>query len=152
MILKYMRKRNEKLSDDEDPFYTLEKEYLVLGVSFNSSGKEWMDHEVITLGDDIPAGAGGAPLKCFDIVDPRIPSNWIIEYGDFYNSYYLYPQEFQGDFWERYHDSDPEAERLFKEVYRDIQHFHGIEPPEPKVEKKPENPFYWSDKWLRERA
>lgn len=149
MIVKYVRERRENPDDDEDSFVTFGKEYLVLGMSFDASGEKWETHYVTTLDDD-GDGAGGIPLKCFDIIDPSIPPNWTLEYGDFYNRYYLSPQKFHGDFWERYHDSDPDAKRIFEEVYRDIQGFHGIEVSDPESEKKPENSFDWSDKWLRD--
>ena len=74
-------------------------------------------------------------------------------YGN--NEYGLQPQEFEGDFWEKFHDGEPneiekilrkhrgeedmDAQRIFKEVVKKIQGFHGLLP-EP---KEPEDPYAW---------
>ena len=33
--------------------------------------------------------------------------------------------KFEGDFWDRYHDGDEEAEKTFAEVMKRLKEFHG---------------------------
>jgi hypothetical protein len=37
----------------------------------------------------------------------------------------LQPDEFGGDFWDRFHDADPEAEKIFEQVFKKLEAFHA---------------------------
>ena len=63
----------------------------------------------------------------FEIIDERIPSNWILSVES--SSYELMPEAFDGDFWERFHDSDKWAEQTFERVMEDLKEFHGLSTP-----------------------
>lgn len=63
-------------------------------------------------------------MNIFDIIDPKIPSDWsMIDQGQGY--YSLSPNEFSGDFWDRFHDGDSEAEKTFERVVEKIKAFHA---------------------------
>ena len=63
----------------------------------------------------------------FEIIDERIPDDWIIAYVN--SGFYLIPKAFDGDFWERFHDSDKWAEQTFERVMEDLKEFHGLSTP-----------------------
>ena len=56
-------------------------------------------------------------LSNFEIVDYNIPSDWVLDmsHPDWIR---LYPREFGGDFWDKFHDGDEAAEALFEQVYQ----------------------------------
>ena len=117
MIVKYVRERGYK-GRDQDPFLTLSKDYIVLGLNFDT----YMNKTMFTIqGDD-----DGTPILCevefFDIVDSHLPPNCVVERSKNYIT--VEPKEFIGDFWEQYHDSDETAEATFEEVLRRLQKFH----------------------------
>lgn len=63
-------------------------------------------------------------LHCFDVVDPAIPSDWC--FSDFgCGSYSVEPKEFGGEFWDRFHDGDPQAEKTFERAVEKLKAFHA---------------------------
>lgn len=64
-------------------------------------------------------------LENFEITDNRIPPDWVFQKYESNNNFFIQPQEFTGNFWDDYHDGNPEAEKIFKEVERKIKQFHG---------------------------
>ena len=79
-------------------------------------------YRVTVQGDE--NGSAISPLiENFEIIDHRIPPNWIINQGI---NTTIEPREFDtDDFWELYHNKDPEAEALYEKVVRELYHFHG---------------------------
>ena len=63
------------------------------------------------------SSVGLFPTVEFDVLDPALPQLWIAKTG-LSGQVELSPREWQVDgFWERYHDEDPEALRLFRGCY-----------------------------------
>ncbi|MFJ2994838.1 hypothetical protein [Pandoraea sp. NPDC087047] len=62
-------------------------------------------------------------LQCFDVVDPAVPNDWtFLDFGS--GRYSIAPREFGGDFWDRFHDENPEAEKTFEQVIERLKIFH----------------------------
>jgi len=54
-------------------------------------------------------------LQCFEVVDTTVPDEWcLFDFGD--GVYCLEPKEFGGNFWDRFHDAEDDAERIFELV------------------------------------
>ena len=63
-------------------------------------------------------------IRCFSFIETAIPTGW--RFFDFGNgSYALEPEEFAGDFWDRFHDADPNAESTFGRVMQKLDAFHA---------------------------
>lgn len=119
MIVRYVRERGYQGSG-QDPSLTLGKEYMVFGVN-SSLYRCQTELSVLSDKDDYPVIWDA---KFFDIVDPRIPDGW--GYHLFTEDYYrLCPSEFAGDFWDRFHDGDEAAEKVFAEVRAKLMRFHS---------------------------
>ena len=57
------------------------------------------------------------PVIEFDVVDPTLPTQWVAKTG-LNGQVELSPREWQIDgFWERYHDEDPEALKIFQQCW-----------------------------------
>jgi hypothetical protein len=135
MIVSYVRERGYK-GEGSDPLLTIGKLYVVLGVMFRPApysmqvcvrtNSDTGDHT-----DGRPYSNGGPGLfdmSSFDIVDSRIPSEWLmVDHGGGY--YGLCPSEFGGDFWDRFHDSDSRAESEFESVLKKLDAYHGTSIP-----------------------
>ncbi|MGO4330130.1 hypothetical protein [Cupriavidus sp. M-11] len=120
MIVCYARERGYQ-GDDVDPSFTLEKEYLALGVLFFPDGRP----ALVTLQRDSDAIPVVIELRYLDVIDPVIPADWcLFELGD--GRYGVRPKEFGGDFWDRYHDGEPHAGKLFEQVVDKLKAFHNI--------------------------
>ena len=118
MKVLYARSRGYK-GEGVDPHFTLGKTYIVLGVSFRPEGRPAM----ISIQRDSDNTPTMAELQYFDIVEPAIPGNWgVFNLGD--GRYVIEPQEFRGDFWDRFHDADSEAEKTFQQVISRLEEFH----------------------------
>lgn len=124
MIVSYVRERGY-VGDGKDPNVTIGKKYLVFGIYLRPNSQEYPSLvTVLRDSDDYPVQF---ELKYFDIVDERLPENWV--FADLGNAYYrLCSQEFLGDFWERFHDTDEQAERTFQEVKEKLERFHQRNP------------------------
>lgn len=130
MVIRYVRERGYK-GDGSDPLLTIGKLYVVLGIVFRPAPYSMQvcirtnadagDHS-----DGKPYSAGGPGLfdmGNFDIVEPRIPSEWsMLDHGGGY--YGLCPNEFVGNFWDRFHDANSDAEREFEAVVRKLDAYH----------------------------
>jgi hypothetical protein len=112
---------DDKVVNPTDPNagLTLGHTYMVFSIDFSPNG----EIKITVRADD-----DGTPclklLQMFNIVDSRIPPDWCFS-GRKGSYYYLEPKEFSGDFWERYHDADPSAEKIFDEVLKKLDSFHA---------------------------
>ena len=130
MIVSYKGKKEtgEDKNTDENTNLVINKDYIVHQITFNPSSHS-PQSVILDEDDNYPVLFN---LGLFEIIDNRIPEGWIFKY---YSSGYIHlsPQEFAGDFWEKFHDGDPEAEAVFEQVARKLRLFHGW-----KVKRLPE--------------
>lgn len=118
MKVRYARPRDYKGQGD-DPSFTLGKTYVALGVRFQPEGRPAM----ITVQRDSDSTPVLVELQCFDVVDPAVPNDWtFLDFGS--GRYSIAPREFGGDFWDRFHDENPEAEKTFEQVIERPKIFH----------------------------
>ena len=118
MKIKYIRARAYE-GQGVDLNFTLGKTYLVLGVRFQSKERPTM----VTVQRNSDKTPVLIELQCFDVIDTAIPSDWcFFDFGDGF--YSVEPKEFGGDFWDRFHDGDPEAEKTFMRVIAKIESSH----------------------------
>ena len=100
------------------------KTYVVLSVEITPDGRP---NELL-----IENSKGGTPglfeFECFEILDNRIPSKWVLEKSKPSNISFT-PEELAGDFWDRYYEDHPdtfEAIDTLKAAIKKIEAFHGI--------------------------
>lgn len=131
MMVRYARERGFK-GQGHDPLLTIGRSYLVLGVVLRPVPYPTQiciltDADSGGHFDGKPYSDGGPGLfdmNVFDIADSSIPSGWsMLDQGQGY--YSLSPNEFGGDFWDRFHDGDSEAERTFEQVVKELEVFHA---------------------------
>jgi hypothetical protein len=131
MIVRYVRARGYK-GKGSDPVITIGKLYAVLSVVFRPAPHSMLvcictDADAADHSDGKPYSDGTPGLfdmSRFDIVDPRIPSEWsMLEHGGGY--FRLCPSDFGGDFWDRFHDADSDAERTFETVVKMLNAYHA---------------------------
>lgn len=134
MMVIYARTRGYSGSG-RDPLLTIGHEHIILGIVFRPApySTQVCIQTDVDAGDHLdgtPYSDGGPGLfdmAFFDVVDPRIPPGWLMaDMGDGY--YRLGPSEFDGDFWDRFHDGDPDAEKLFEQVVEKLKVFHESRP------------------------
>ncbi|MCZ2497467.1 hypothetical protein GN316_11915 [Xylophilus sp. Kf1] len=127
MIAKYARIRDYK-GVGVDPHLTLGKHYIVLGLTFKSNSVEYPS-QIHILSDSEPFPSLW-DLRHFDIVDPRLPDNWVLrEFENFRavgGCHELCPAAFVGAFWDLFHDGDSLAENKFQQVLSQLRLFHGF--------------------------
>ena len=126
MKAKYMKYREipimegrevEYFSDErKDPHLTLGKIYDVISLDLPRHPDE-TGKLVVRCGKDNYPGLWN--LSNFEIVDYNIPSDWVLDMSHL-DWISLYPREFGGDFWDKFHDGDEAAEALFEQVYQRI--------------------------------
>ncbi|VEG13900.1 hypothetical protein [Moraxella cuniculi] len=58
-------------------------------------------------------------LNEFEIIDSRLISDWEVCVNDL-DGLTLRHQKFSGDFWDKFHDADPNAEKVFWQVYNEL--------------------------------
>lgn len=120
MIVRYIKERGYK-GEGKDPHLTLSKIYIVHGISFRPDSLNYPKH--LYLLSDTEKDSGLWDIQFFEFVDERVPPNWL--FRDQGNGYYcLEPQEFAGDFWDKFHDSDPASEAIFETVMEKLNQFH----------------------------
>jgi hypothetical protein len=103
-----------------DPSFTLGNTYLVLGVHFEGKNCSAM----VSIQRDDDGTPVLAELCYFSILDSAIPPDWhFFDFGDGF--YALQPKEFGGDFWDRFHDADLEAEKTFEQAVKKLEAFHA---------------------------
>ena len=127
-MIRYVHKRDRK-SEDKDPSLTLGKTYLVFGVTFRPNSLQQPTLvSILRDSDETPALF---EIQFFDIVNEHLPDNWIFypfkHFGVSPGYYELSPKEFTGDFWDRFHDSDEQAEKIFQQVKKKLEQFHAVE-------------------------
>lgn len=131
MIVRYTRERGYK-GLGHDPLLTIGRLYLVLGIVLRPHPYSMQvciltDADEGDHSDGKPYSDGGPGLfdmNVFDIADSQMPSDWLmLDHGQGY--YGLGPNEFGGDFWDRFNDGDTEAEEIFEQVVAKIKAFHA---------------------------
>jgi hypothetical protein len=145
MIVKY---KTGKIANTD---FGMNENYLVFGVEFSSKNCS----QKLILCRDSDKTPILVNFSDFVLVDSRLPNNWCLLYfneGD----YVITPQEFQGDFWDDFHDGNKNTERIFTDVKEQLELFHqSVE----EVKKhllaeltqcvallRPVNETYWADK------
>lgn len=108
-------------SNDKDPFITLDHNYIVISISFLK------DQNVVQYGIDTDnsEGPGLFDANLFEITDYRLPPDFTAHRFEF-ERYRIQPIEFDGDFWDLYHDADEQAEAVYLQVVDRIKRFHGL--------------------------
>lgn len=119
MIVRYARERGYK-GKGKDQSLTLGADYFVLDVELRPNG--------LANSFSVQRESDGTPVvfdcSIFNIIDPRLPEGW--GFYDLSENYHrLCPNEFSGDFWDRFHDGDTEAEAIFETVAKKIEAFHS---------------------------
>lgn len=110
MIVKFIAKHNQ-----HEGWLVKNKLYIVLGISFNQNDS-YPQITIKTEDSDTPAIFS---LVDFDIIDAKIDTNWVFIIHTNTN-YSIRPIEFSGDFWDKFHDADPNAEKVFWQVYNEL--------------------------------
>ncbi len=130
MIVRYARERGYK-GLGQDPLLTIGCDYIVLGILFrpdsyanqvciqtNKTDGDHSDGKPYTDG-----GPGLFDIGFFDVIDSRLPPGWsLVDAGRGY--YRLDPNEFGGDFWDHFHDADPDSEKTFNRIIERLKEFH----------------------------
>ena len=120
---------NNDKSDGCKHDVTIGRVYAVLEVSFAGYEK----HRKFVIQRDSDGYPCLFDFSLFEIDDMRVPNNWCLEPLDASyfgaNSFDLGPKEFADykSFWDKFHDDDDEAMRIFLEVLKKIWAFHGFE-------------------------
>jgi hypothetical protein len=106
---------------DKDSFLTLGNSYVVFSIKFLK------DQNIVQYGIDTDncEGPGLFDAHLFKIVDHRFPPGFTLHQFEF-ERYRIQPAEFDGDFWDLYHDADEKAEAIYAQVVERIKKFHGI--------------------------
>lgn len=119
MKLRYARPRDYKGLGD-DPSFTLGKTYVALGILFQPEGRPAM----VTVQRDSDSTPVLVELQYFDVVAPAVPNDWnFLDLGG--ERYSIEPREFGGDFWDRFHDANPEAEKTFEQIIERLKILHA---------------------------
>lgn len=123
---KFLSSDREKRELEEKQGLTKGKEYIVLGISFNKH-----DRYIYMNDDDEDQLPGYFDIRQFDIVSDYIPSNWVIEYDEKFDSLGFYPKSWineqnlstESGFWEKFVDGDHDMIALFEKekelIYRE---------------------------------
>ncbi|KAA8734857.1 hypothetical protein F4V57_03610 [Acinetobacter qingfengensis] len=104
--------------------FTFSKKYLCFGIQFN----EYLQTTEVSVRRDSDGTPSLVEIEKFEIIDSKIPPDWQVsfyQHGDNVRTF-IEPREFDGDFWELYHDGDPKADALFEEVYARLCQFHNF--------------------------
>lgn len=151
MIVKYLPDLNIDKEDDycQIPF----KEYIVYSVIFYIDTNKLLYN---LYDDEHMEKLTAVDASLYQIIDKRIPPDWIFSLGN-NNSIYILPKKISdacdNNFEEHYYNYQPHAEPIlervrnknyeleleaqatFEEVTRDLELFHGIKP-KPKNKNK----------------
>ncbi len=118
MIIRHTRKREDR---KEDTHLTLNKKYLVIGVYYvPNQGSKFI------IQCDTDNEVGWFLSKYFDLVDAHVPPDFSYTFYESGRSE-LEPTVFDGDFWDRFHEGDPDAEKIFDQEVKRIKAFHHFE-------------------------
>lgn len=113
MIVKYARSRDYKGA--LDPLLTMGKLYTVVSILFGGVTQPALI-SICTDDDNTPSLFD---LKYFDVVDGHFPDGWTVRSYE-NGCAVLQPDQFHGDFWDRYHDGDSDAEKAFSDYWRAV--------------------------------
>ncbi len=116
MKVKCIKIYNEikKQYQDSSPWLTIGKEYVVLSIEV----RENIIYYLLVSDSNNQPGMHNAVQ--FEIISGKIPRNWIIEKGSSV-IFTLGPEAWWGkNFWEKFHDVDPEALETYKREARII--------------------------------
>jgi hypothetical protein len=106
-------------------FPVLDEIYDVFGIDFlYKESEEKIQVSVFSDQHDSPVLI---ELKYFEIINDNIPPDWVFRKSNFTNAFFLEPKEFIGDFWDNYHDDNPDSIKIFQEVEKKIKLFHDDE-------------------------
>lgn len=107
-----------KLSQNHNGSLTLGKDYIVIAISLRPDEK----YPSITIRRDDDGTPCVFSLELFDMINSEIPQNWgWYELDSGFKGYYrLQPIEFNGNFWDDYHDGNEKADELFEKVYNSL--------------------------------
>jgi hypothetical protein len=113
------------------------KVYPIIEVTFAGSEK----HRTFCIQADDDGTPCLFPFSLFEVVDEKVPDDWCLEplnssyFGE--GSFMLGPKEFADyeGFWDKYHDGEPEAEKIFADVLKKIRAFHGLDAKEKQIKK-----------------
>ncbi|HEV2523810.1 MAG TPA: hypothetical protein VGU44_01590 [Gammaproteobacteria bacterium] len=118
---KFLSEDREKKELDSRTGLTKGKEYIVLGISFSEHNRR-----IYMQDDDEDELPGYFDIRQFDIISNYIPSNWIVEYSENFDTLGFYPKSWveAKNFWDRFiDDDDPEMIALFEKekalIYRE---------------------------------
>lgn len=98
-----------KQYQDISAWLTIGKEYVVLSIHV-------YDNRVLynIINDSSNQSPGSHNASQFEVVSPKIPSNWKINPGTL-NLFTLGPKAWEEDeFWDRCYDGDPETIQIYK--------------------------------------
>ena len=114
---KFLSPFGDGMELESSGFLTIGREYIVLAIDINKRNvcKVYIE-------DDSKELPGYFDIRQFDVVSNYIPSRWVIEYREEFNSLAFYPKSWveHEDFWDRFiDDHDPEMIALF-EKERDL--------------------------------
>jgi hypothetical protein len=129
MIVLFANQQHDKKKKNHSSLI-LGQQYLVFSMWFYACSTE--KHVVVMADDYTPALFN---IESFDFIDNRVPEEWGI-YRIHSNKYLLGPSVFSVDFWNRYHDGDQEAEKIFIQVRKQLISFHGLDKWEIDVREK----------------
>lgn len=141
MIVKYVRERGYQ-GRGNDPLFTLNKDYIVLGYSIKQ-------HDFLCEIDVVCDRENSPTMLDFqycEVVDSSLPAHWIIKKNEY--SFFTCPPEFIDDFPEKYEDNDPEAIKTFRRVVNETYAFHGLDP--LFKDPAPQAVDYTADDWWKE--
>lgn len=113
---KFLSPLRDKVELNSSAFLTKGKEYIILGINFNQHDRD------VYIEDDSGALPGYFDIRQFEIVSNYIPSNWVMEYLENFDTLSFYPKSWieTENFWDRFiDDNDPEMIALY-EKERDL--------------------------------
>lgn len=119
MIVKCIHKIKKK--DENLDSIIVDKEYLVIDITYRNLRLFYN-----ILEDDNSCSLHD--LDRFEIVDARIPPDYVVEFFKVTEDYYIYgwsPTEFKGNFWNEDYDEVPKYAKIYKDTIRRLKEFHN---------------------------
>ncbi|MGE4399432.1 MAG: hypothetical protein AB7D29_07915 [Campylobacterales bacterium] len=122
MIVKYVNERERPVKDGQDPYLRIGQNYIVFSFIFKQTSSYVVLLTDASYGEELYEW----DAKLFDIVDDRIPQDWVlnkIAEGE----YSIHPKEFMDGFPSKFNDEKDELTKvLFKIIYEKLKKFHNI--------------------------
>ncbi|ADG61046.1 hypothetical protein C0134_09000 [Moraxella catarrhalis] len=115
MIVQFIARNNQY-----NGWLIKDKLYIVLDIYFNFYNKKI---EIVVKSEDNHTPCV-FDLSDFEIINSDLPQNWnFILHNN--GSVSLRPKEFLNEFWDGFHDGNPEYEKIFWDVYRKLEEFYS---------------------------